>query len=90
MQLLCPKPVALPGVVQDLALGLLSMVYVELHPIDLSPVIQPVQITQQGLPNLKQISTSCQLGVIYKLSQGELNPLVQVINKDTEEGRPQY
>ena len=41
---LCPKPVALPGVVvakaQDPALGL-----VELHPIGLSPAIQPVHIS---------------------------------------------
>jgi len=42
-QALFPKPVVLPGVVvakvQDLALAC-----VELHPIDLSSVIQPVQI----------------------------------------------
>ena len=42
-QPLCPKPVALPGVVvaavQDLALDL-----VELLPTGLSPAIQPVQI----------------------------------------------
>ena len=42
-QLLCPKPVALPGVVvakeQNPTLSL-----VELHPIGLSSVIQPVQI----------------------------------------------
>ena len=42
-QSLCPKAVALPGVVvakvQDPALGL-----VEPHPIGFSPVIQPVQI----------------------------------------------
>ena len=42
-QPLCPRPLALPGVVvakvQDPTFGL-----VELHPISLSPVIQPVQI----------------------------------------------
>jgi len=42
-QALFPKPVVLPGVVvakvQDLGLGL-----VELHPIGLTPTIQPVQI----------------------------------------------
>ena len=47
-QPLCPKPVALPGViaakVQDPAFGL-----VESHPIGFSPAIQPVQIPLQGL-----------------------------------------
>ena len=42
-QPLCPKPVALSGVVEvkvkDLALGL-----IELHPTGLSPAIQPAQI----------------------------------------------
>ena len=43
-QPLCPKPVALPGVivakVQDPAFGL-----VESHPIGFSPAIQPIQIS---------------------------------------------
>ena len=69
-QLLGPKPVALPGVivakVQDPTLGL-----AEPHPIGFSPVIQPVQISLQGLATPRQINTSCQLGVICKLTEGE-------------------
>ncbi|KAK4832512.1 hypothetical protein QYF61_023577 [Mycteria americana] len=80
-QPLFPKPVALHGVVvpqvQDLALGL-----VEPHTIDLSPLIQPVQIPLQSLPPLKQINTPTQLGVICKLTEGAFDPLIQIIDKD--------
>ena len=88
-QPLCPKPVALPGVVvakeQDPAFGL-----VEPHPIGFSPAIQPFQIPLSGLATLRQINASSQLGVICKLTEGALNALIQVINKDIEEDRPQH
>ncbi|KAK4819340.1 hypothetical protein QYF61_001232 [Mycteria americana] len=78
-QPLFPKPVALHGVavaqVQDLALGL-----VKPHTIDLGPLIQPVQVPLQSLPPLKQINTPAQLGVICKLTEGALNPFVQIID----------
>ena len=88
-QPLYPKPVALPGVVvaevQDPAFG-----FVEPHLIGFSPAIQPVQIPLQGLATPRQIDISSQLGVIHKLTEGELNALMQVINKDIEEDRPKY
>ncbi|KAK4832661.1 hypothetical protein QYF61_024780 [Mycteria americana] len=87
-QPLFPKPVALHGVavtqVQDLALGL-----AEPHTIDLSPSIQPVQVPLQSLPTLKQIDTPAQLGVICKLTEGALNPLIQIIDKDIKQDWPQ-
>ncbi|KAK4821776.1 hypothetical protein QYF61_000837 [Mycteria americana] len=80
-QPLFPKPVALHGVVvtqvQDPALGL-----VKPHTIDLGPSIQPVQIPLQSLPTLEHIDTPTQFGVICKLSEGALNPLIQIIGKD--------
>ncbi|KAK4823850.1 hypothetical protein QYF61_007498 [Mycteria americana] len=88
-QPLCPKPAALHGVVvtqvQDLALNL-----VEPHTIGLGPSIQPVQIPLQSLPPLKQINTPAQLGVICKLTEGALDPLVQIIDKDIKQNWPQY
>ncbi|KAK4822662.1 hypothetical protein QYF61_019029 [Mycteria americana] len=88
-QPLFPKPVALHGVavtqVQDLALGL-----VEPHTIDLSPSIQPVQVPLQSLPTLKQINTPTQLGVICKLTEGALDPLIQIIDKDIKQNWPQH
>ncbi|KAK4826742.1 hypothetical protein QYF61_010995 [Mycteria americana] len=84
-QPLFPKPVALHEVavaqVQDLALSL-----VEPHTIGLSPSIQSVQ----NLSTLKQNNTPAQLGVVCKLTEGALNPLVQIIVKDIEQNWPQY
>ncbi|KAK4823558.1 hypothetical protein QYF61_003302 [Mycteria americana] len=86
-QPLFPKPAALHGVavtqVQDLALGLL-----EPHTIDLGPSIQPVQVPLQSLPTLKQINTPTQLGVICKLTDGAINPFVQIIDKDIKQNWP--
>ncbi|KAK4829076.1 hypothetical protein QYF61_002020 [Mycteria americana] len=88
-QPLFPKPVALHGVavaqVQDLALGL-----VEPRTIDLGPWIQPVQVPLQSLPPLKQINTPTQLGVICKLTEGALDPFVQIIDKDVKQNWPQH
>ncbi|KAK4814185.1 hypothetical protein QYF61_011908 [Mycteria americana] len=88
-QPLFPKPVALHGVivaqVQDPALGL-----VEPHTVGLSPSIQPVHIPLQSLPTLKQINTPTQLGVICKLTEGALDPFIQIIDKDSKQDWPQY
>ncbi|KAK4814173.1 hypothetical protein QYF61_010005 [Mycteria americana] len=88
-QPLFPKPVALHGVivtqVQDPALS-----FVEPHTIGLSPSIQPVQVPLQSLPTLKQINTPTQLGVACKLTEGALDPLVQIIDKDIKQNWPQY
>ncbi|KAK4811044.1 hypothetical protein QYF61_015748 [Mycteria americana] len=88
-QPLFPKPVALHGVavaqVQDLALGL-----VKPHTINLGPSIQPVQVPLQSLPTLQQINTPTQLGVICKLTEGALDPFVQIIDKDIKQDWPQH
>ena len=88
-QPLFPKPVALHGVVvteaQDLALGL-----VESHTVGLSPSIQPVQTPLYSLPTLKQIDTPAQLGVICKHTEGALDPLVQITDKDIKPNWPEY
>ncbi|KAK4814854.1 hypothetical protein QYF61_027827 [Mycteria americana] len=84
-QPLFPKPIALHGVVvaqvQDLAFGL-----VEPHTVGPSPSIQPVQ----SLPTLKQINTPTQLGVVCKLTEGALDPFVQIIDKDIKQNWPQH
>ncbi|KAK4821781.1 hypothetical protein QYF61_002197 [Mycteria americana] len=88
-QPLFPKPVALHGVVvaqvQDLALS-----FVEPHTTGPSPSIQPVQVPLQSLPTLKQINTPTQLGVVCKLTEGALDPLVQIIDKDMKQNWPQH
>ena len=84
---LCPKPVALPGVVvakvQGSALGL-----VELHPTGLGLAIKPLHIPLMDFSTLRQINISSMLIVICILTEGVLKPFVLVINKDIEQ--PQY
>ncbi|KAK4824032.1 hypothetical protein QYF61_009623 [Mycteria americana] len=58
--------------------------------VGLSPSIQPVQVPLQSLPTLKQINTPTQLGVVCKLTEGPLSPLVQIIDKDIKQNWPQY
>ncbi|KAK4816180.1 hypothetical protein QYF61_012470 [Mycteria americana] len=89
VQPLFPKPIAFHGVTvaqgQDLALGL-----VEPHTIGLGPSIQPVQVPLQSLSTLKQINTPTQLGVICKLTEGALDPFVQIFDKDIKQDWPQH
>ncbi|KAK4832004.1 hypothetical protein QYF61_020442 [Mycteria americana] len=86
---LFPKPVALHGVVvtqvQDLALGLVKPLT-----IGLGPSIQPVWVPLQSLPTFKQINTPTQLGVICKLTESVLDPLIQIIDKDIKQNWPQH
>ncbi|KAK4810518.1 hypothetical protein QYF61_004481 [Mycteria americana] len=88
-QPLFPKPVALHGVavaqVRDPALSL-----VEPHTIGLGPSIQPVQVPLQSLPTLQQINTPTQLGVICKLTEGALDPFIQITDKDIKQNWPQH
>ncbi|GAB0179134.1 hypothetical protein GRJ2_000378700 [Grus japonensis] len=85
-QPLFPKSVALSGVVvtqvQDPVLSL-----VKPHKID--PSIQPIQIPLQSLPTLKQIDSPAQFGVICKLTEGSLNPLIQTVDKVIKQDWPQ-
>jgi len=82
-QSLLLKPVALHGVVvtqgQDLAFGL-----VEPQTVGLGSSIQSVQIPLQSLPNLEKIDTPTQVGFIFRLTEGALNPLIQIIDKDVK------
>lgn len=88
-QLLSPQPGALPGVevtpVRYLALGL-----AEPHAVGLSPWLQPAQTSPRSLPTLQQIYTSTQLGVACELTEGALDPLMQVTDKDVKQNWPQY
>ncbi|KAK4826007.1 hypothetical protein QYF61_003780 [Mycteria americana] len=44
----------------------------------------------QSLPTLKQINTPAQLGVICKLTEGALDALIQIIDKDMKQNWPQH
>ncbi|KAK4822308.1 hypothetical protein QYF61_013007 [Mycteria americana] len=44
----------------------------------------------ESLPALQQINTPTQLGVICKLTEGALDPFVQIIDKDIKQNWPQH
>ncbi|XP_064903935.1 olfactory receptor 14J1-like, partial [Columba livia] len=78
-QPLVPEPVALPGVVVT---HVLHPALVKIQTTDLSPMIQRVQIPLHGLPILQQINTPTQPGVICKLTEGALDTIIQIIDRD--------
>ncbi|KAK4830181.1 hypothetical protein QYF61_008972 [Mycteria americana] len=79
------QPVLIPGValtqVQDPALGL-----VEPHEVPIDPLLQLVQVPLDGIPSLRRVNHTTQLGVICKLAEGAFDPTVHV----TDEGVKQY
>ncbi|KAK4828653.1 hypothetical protein QYF61_000301 [Mycteria americana] len=44
----------------------------------------------ESLPTLQQINTPAQFAVVYKLTEGALNPLIQIIDEDIKQNWPQY
>ncbi|KAK4823100.1 hypothetical protein QYF61_025838 [Mycteria americana] len=84
-----PQPVLIPGVaptqVQDLALAL-----VEPHEIHMGPLLELVQVPLNGIPFLRHVNHTTQLGVICKLAEGTLNPTVHVIDEDIKQYWSQY
>jgi len=71
--------------VQHPALGL-----TEPRTVGLGPSIQMcVLMPLQSLPTLKQIDFPAQLGVLCKLTEGALNPLIQIIDTDVKQDWPQ-
>ncbi|KAK4831400.1 hypothetical protein QYF61_017531 [Mycteria americana] len=79
-----PQPVLILGValtqVQDLALGL-----VEAHEVHMGPLLKLVQVPVDGIPSLRCVNSTTQLGVICKLAEGALDPTVYVIDEDVKQ-----
>ncbi|KAJ7403659.1 hypothetical protein WISP_149712 [Willisornis vidua] len=71
--------------VQDLALG-----RVKLHPIGISPCLQPIQVPLQSSPAFQQVDTPSQFGVICKFANDGLNPLIQIFDKDVKQNWAQH
>jgi len=66
------QPALIPGVasiqVQDLALGL-----VEPQEVHIGPLLELVQVPLDGIPSLRHVNCTTQLGVICKLAEGALD-----------------
>ncbi|KAK4818679.1 hypothetical protein QYF61_017424 [Mycteria americana] len=65
------------------------------------PLLNPIQLAPahrsslsrslcRALPPLRQINTPAQLGVIFKLTEGALDPFIQIIDKDIKQDWPQH
>ncbi|KAK4824094.1 hypothetical protein QYF61_010605 [Mycteria americana] len=63
-----------------------------LQPLNVSLVVGGPKLNTvvDSLPTLKQINTPAQLGVICKLTEGALDPFVQIIDKDVKQNWPQH
>ncbi|KAK4806889.1 hypothetical protein QYF61_012610 [Mycteria americana] len=76
-----PQSVLILGIastqVQDLALGL-----VEPHEVHMGPLLGLVQVPLDGIPSLRRVNRTTQLGVICKFAEGALDPAVYVIDED--------
>ncbi|KAK4822423.1 hypothetical protein QYF61_015173 [Mycteria americana] len=83
------QPVLIPGLaptqVQDLALGL-----VEPHEVRMGPLLELVQVPVNGIPSLRRVSRTTQVGVICKLAEGALDPSVYVVDEDIKQCCSQY
>ncbi|KAK4827472.1 hypothetical protein QYF61_018708 [Mycteria americana] len=81
------QPMFLLGIasthVKDLALGL-----VELHEVRTGPPLKPVKVPLDGIPSLRRVNRTTQLGVVRKFAEGALNPTVHVTNKDIKQTAP--
>ncbi|GAB0181886.1 cAMP-dependent protein kinase inhibitor alpha [Grus japonensis] len=88
-QLSSPQYVLVDGVVppqaQDFALPL-----VELCEIPVSPFLQPVEVPLDGITAFWYIIHSFQFGVICKLAEGTLCPIIQIVNEEIEQDWTQY
>ncbi|PKU31194.1 rna-directed dna polymerase from mobile element jockey- hypothetical protein [Limosa lapponica baueri] len=51
-------------------------------------LLEPVQVPLDGIPSLKHVSHITQLGVICKLAEGALDPIVCVIDEDLNSAAP--
>ena len=69
-----------PTHMQDLALGL-----VEPYEIHTGLLLELVQVPLDGIPSLRCVSCTTQLGVICRLAEGALDPTVYVSDEDIKQ-----
>ena len=59
-----------PTQVQDLAFGLV------LHEVGMGPPLKPAYISLDGIPSLERVNYTTQLGVVCKLAEDALDPII--------------
>ena len=71
---------------QDLALGL-----VEPHEVHMDSLLELVHVPLDGMPSLRHVNHTTQLGVVCKLAEGALNPtmsLMKILNSTCPKDGP--
>ncbi|KAK4827398.1 LOW QUALITY PROTEIN: hypothetical protein QYF61_017803 [Mycteria americana] len=81
----CPELILGIAPTQDPTLGL-----VEPHEVHTGPLLQLVQVPLDGIPSLRHVNCTTQLGVICKLAEGALDPIVNVTDEDIKQHWSQY
>ncbi|GAB0186062.1 mitochondrial enolase superfamily member 1 [Grus japonensis] len=68
----------------------LTLVLAELHKVLVSPLYQPIEVFLQGGSSLRSIYFPTQFGIIRKLHQGALDPIIQITYEDIKWCWTQY
>ena len=62
----------------------LALSFVELYQVHKGPSFKFIKIPLDGIPSFCSINHTTQLGVINKLAEGALNPIISVTDKDDD------
>ena len=56
----------------------------------MGPLFRPAQVSQKGVPSFYYIDCTTQLGVIHKLAENTLDPIVckEAVERQSQEGTP--
>ena len=68
----------------------LALVFVEPHDVFLGPLLEPVQVSLNGIPSLWCVDCTTQLGVISKLAESALDATVNVTDEDIKDCQSLY
>ena len=71
--------------VQDLELG-----FVEPHEVLLGPLLEPIQVSLDGISSIGCVNHTPQLGVTHKLAESRISPTVYVFDEDIQEYLSKY
>lgn len=83
------KPVFVLGIALAQA-HIFTLGRVKIDEIYTGPLVKPVKVPLHNIPSLQCVELTPQLGVVSKLTNGALNPIIQGTGKDVKELQTQY
>ena len=63
----------------------LALILVEPHEVHILPLVELVQVILDGIPSVRRVDCTAQLGVIGKLAEGAVDPAAYVIDEDIKQ-----